>query len=68
MDDADKTIRCDCGYKAAAGDEETLLGELQQHARDAHGIELARERALLIVLGSGLEDALSETSNDERSK
>lgn len=54
MHAANKTVRCDCGYEAGAADEEELLFAVQEHAREAHGIEFTREDALLVILRSEL--------------
>jgi predicted small metal-binding protein len=37
--------RCDCGW-SARGPEQELVPRIQQHARDAHGLEVSREDAL----------------------
>jgi predicted small metal-binding protein len=37
--------RCDCGWSARAPEDE-LIERIQQHARDAHGLEITREQAL----------------------
>jgi predicted small metal-binding protein len=46
---AGKAIRCDCGYEVRAEDEAGLVGAIQRHASESHGIdfsvELARELA-----------------------
>ena len=36
---------CDCGWHAR-GPEEELVPKIQQHAREAHGLEVTREQAL----------------------
>ena len=41
----DLTVRCDCGW-SARGSEEDLVPRIQDHARDAHGLEITREEAL----------------------
>ena len=42
---ADLEARCDCGW-SARGPEEELVSRIQEHARDAHGLEVTREQAL----------------------
>jgi predicted small metal-binding protein len=49
MQATNKAVRCDCGHEVQAVSEEQLLAEVQEHARDAHGIEFSREDALLVV-------------------
>jgi predicted small metal-binding protein len=38
-------VRCDCGWEARAPKDE-LVGLIQQHAREAHGLEVNEEQAL----------------------
>ena len=37
--------RCDCGW-SAQGPEDVLVRKIQDHARDAHGLEVTIEQAL----------------------
>ncbi len=39
------SAQCDCGWRAR-GPEEELVPKIQQHALDAHGLEIDREQAL----------------------
>jgi predicted small metal-binding protein len=41
----DLVARCDCGWSAQAPEDE-LVERIQEHARDAHGLEVTREQAL----------------------
>jgi predicted small metal-binding protein len=41
----DLEARCDCGW-SGRGPEEELVPKIQEHARDAHGLEVTREQAL----------------------
>lgn len=45
----DKTLTCDCGYEARAGDDDALAAEAQRHAWKAHGMALSHREALLLV-------------------
>jgi hypothetical protein len=45
----DKTLTCDCGYEARAGDDELLAAEVRHHAWQAHGMALSHQEALLLV-------------------
>ena len=42
---ARKIVKCDCGFVVRASDDDTLVRELQQHAREHHRIELTHEQA-----------------------
>lgn len=44
-----KTVRCDCGFIVRSGDENRLVADLQQHARDDHGMNLSREQVLAMA-------------------
>ncbi len=55
MQATNKFVRCDCGHEVRALSEEQLLAEVQEHAREAHGIEFSREDALLVVLRAELQ-------------
>ena len=39
------SARCDCGW-SAKGPAEELIPRIQQHAREAHRLEITREQAL----------------------
>jgi predicted small metal-binding protein len=38
-------VRCDCGWEARAPKDE-LVGLIQQHAKEVHGLEVNAEQAL----------------------
>ena len=42
-------LHCDCGFEARAEDEEALVAEVRRHARDAHGMSLSHDEALLLT-------------------
>ena len=44
-----KIIRCPCGTVVRARDEESLVAQAQQHARDVHAMELTRNQVLAMV-------------------
>lgn len=48
-------LLCDCGFEARAGDEEGLVVEVKRHAREAHGMTLSHEDAVLLVFRAELE-------------
>ena len=51
----DTVLHCDCGFEARAADEQSLVAEIRRHARDAHGMALSHDEALVLVLRAGLE-------------
>jgi hypothetical protein len=51
----DKVIHCDCGFDAASEDEEGLVAEIRRHAREAHGMTLSQDEALLLVFRAELD-------------
>ena len=44
-----RTLTCDCGYEAHAGDDDALAADVRRHAWHAHGMALSLEEALLLV-------------------
>ena len=46
---ADKTVRCDCGYRVRALDEAACVDAVRRHAREAHGIDFSVELALDVI-------------------
>ena len=44
-----KMIRCDCGFVVRSDSEETLVAELQKHAREHHKMNLTREQVLAMA-------------------
>ena len=46
----EKTLTCNCGHEARAGDDDALAAEVQRHAWQAHGMALSHQEALLLVL------------------
>ena len=51
----DKALRCDCGFEARADDEQELVRCVERHARNAHGMKLAHEQVLALLLRSELD-------------
>jgi predicted small metal-binding protein len=45
----DKIIECPCGYTIRAEDEEKLVSQAQEHAKETHAMELTREQALAMA-------------------
>jgi hypothetical protein len=50
----DKALRCDCGYEVRPAGELARVDAVRRHAREAHGIELTVELALVLVRRSEL--------------
>ena len=50
----DKVLHCDCGFEARAAGEEELVAEVQRHAREAHGMALSHDEALLLAFQAEL--------------
>ena len=44
-----KEIRCPCGYVIRAETDDELVAEAQQHAKEAHDMELSRPEALAMA-------------------
>jgi Protein of unknown function (DUF1059) len=61
----DKVLHCDCGFEARAMHEEGLVAEVQRHAREAHGMALSHDEALLLAFRAELaQGALPKISRD----
>jgi hypothetical protein len=52
----DKVLHCDCGFEARAANEDGLVAEVQRHAREAHGMALSSEQALLLAFRAELNE------------
>jgi hypothetical protein len=50
----DKVLYCDCGFEARAADEDGLVAEVRRHAREAHGMALSRDEALVLAFRAEL--------------
>jgi hypothetical protein len=61
----DTVLHCDCGFEARAADEDGLVAEIQRHAREAHGMALSPDEALLLAFRAEL-NAPSTTQNTDR--
>jgi hypothetical protein len=47
-------LRCECGFEARGEDEDGLVAEVQRHAREAHGMPLSHDEALLLAFRAEL--------------
>ena len=65
-------LHCECGFEARAADEEGLVAEVRRHAREAHGMALSHDEALLLAFRAELDassaghDSAREDNRDER--
>ena len=55
-------LHCDCGFEAKAADEDELVAEVQRHAREAHGMALSRDEALVLAFRAELREQESPTA------
>lgn len=49
-----RVLQCECGFLARADDEGGLVEEVQRHAREAHGMALSHDDALLLAFRAEL--------------
>ena len=69
-----QTLQCECGFEASARDEESIVAEVQRHAREAHGMALSHDEALLLAFRAELDEQAhvgvprepSDPSDDEK--
>jgi predicted small metal-binding protein len=45
-----KILNCDCGVVVRGDTDDDLVAASQQHAREAHGMELTREQVLSLAV------------------
>jgi predicted small metal-binding protein len=45
-----KIMNCDCGRVVQGDSDDELVAAAQQHAREAHGMELTREQVLSLAV------------------
>jgi predicted small metal-binding protein len=45
-----KVLNCDCGRVVRGDSDDELVAAAQQHAREAHGMELTREQVLALAV------------------
>jgi len=58
-------IHCDCGFAARGATEEALVAEVRRHAREAHGMVLSDDEALLLVFRAQLDETAPATALDD---
>lgn len=59
-------LHCDCGFEAKAADENELVAEVQRHAREAHGMALSDDEALLLAFRAELREQDPPTATPTR--
>jgi uncharacterized protein DUF1059 len=64
----DKVLHCDCGFEARAADEGGLVAEVQRHAREAHGMALSHDEALLLAFRTELDTRAPLAISQETSR
>ena len=52
----DKVLHCHCGFEARAENESGLVAEVKRHARQAHGMALTDDEALLLAFRAELDE------------
>jgi hypothetical protein len=45
----ERVLQCDCGFEVRSEHEQELVAEVQRHAREAHGMALSHDEALLLA-------------------
>jgi hypothetical protein len=50
-------LHCDCGFEVRAEDEGDLVAQVRRHAREAHGMALTPQQALLLAFRAELGEA-----------
>jgi predicted small metal-binding protein len=45
-----KIMNCDCGRVVQGASDDELVAAAQEHAREAHGMELTREQVLSLAV------------------
>ena len=59
-------LHCECGFEARAEDEDGLVAEVRRHARDAHGMALSHDEALLLAFRAALDQEVPITIPRQR--
>ena len=58
-------LHCNCGFEARAQNEDGLVAEVQRHAREAHGMSLSQDEALLLAFRAELDEQALPTMPHE---
>ncbi len=57
----DKVLHCHCGFGARAEDEDGLVAAVRRHAREAHGMALSHDEALVLAFRVALDEEVPTT-------
>ena len=58
-------LHCHRGFEARAAGEDTLVAEVQRNAREAHGMGLTNQEALLLTFRVQLDEEVPTESSRE---
>jgi hypothetical protein len=61
----DRVLHCHCGLETRAADEDGLVEAVRRHVREAHGMALSREEALLLAFRAELDEKPPATTARE---
>jgi hypothetical protein len=64
----DTVLHCHCGFEARAADEDGLVVEVRRHAREAHGMALTHDEALLLAFRARLDEGAPTTFRREQAR
>jgi hypothetical protein len=56
----ERGLQCDCGFEARAEHEDGLVAEVRRHAREAYGMALSHNEALLLAFRAELDATAPE--------
>lgn len=59
-----KFVTCDCGFEVRSDNDDQLVAELQQHAKEHHNMDLTRDQVLAMAqpdTGSDSKDTGRQT-------
>ena len=57
----EKVLHCHCGFEVRAEDEDELVAGVRRHARNAHGMALSHDEALLLAFRAELDEEAPST-------
>ena len=63
----DTVLQCHCGFEARAADQDGLVAEVRRHAREAHGMALSKDEALLLAARAELGEDVRRAVTPKRS-
>ena len=57
----ERLLHCDCGFEVRGASEARLVAEVRRHARQAHGMALTHDEALLLAFRAELDEEAPTT-------